>query len=459
MKLAPHTYFVDLFIALTYGLVWSIIFSFFLFSIYKKKDKGLLLFSFIINLYGGILQALIYDIFYNGGDNFEFAASASILYDIFWQDPLLYFQYFIAPFQDFIIQDEYFNKMQIFPHYWGNKSAFTTVVITSLFLISSFKMYYVTCIHIGLLDFFTSFWLYNELKKRYPKGYFIFLLGLFLFPSVWFWTAGVLKDSYTFIGLTLFIISMLKFQEFSSKLFFWFFLGFFGAFIAYYIKPYTILNALPLTGIWIALIFQKKQKNKLIKFLLGPYIIILLLGISIYITYIYSSKSPIYSLESLIETIEMKRRDLLSDYYYKGRLGSRYDIGKVTEDPITLIKKIPIALLTGYFRPFLFESRNILMFAASLETLSFLVTFLYVILKIPLKGWFQAWRTNPDFVFFMTYSIFFIYWVTLSAGNFGNLVRYRVPGITTLFIALGIIFHEIKENSTKKRVITTYKIS
>jgi len=440
--LAPHTYSVDLFLALIYGGIWSFIFAFFFFQVYREKDKYWLLLGMFFNLYGGVLQGLIYDFFYKGGDNFEFAASASILYDIFWQDPSLYWQYFIAPFQDFLVKDEYFNTMVVFPHYWGNRAAFTTVVLTSLFMIPSFKMYYITCIHIALLDYWVSLLLYIELKRRYPKGYFLLLFGLFLAPPIWFWTSGILKDSYTFIGLALYVIALFKIQKGSFlQSFYWVLLGFVGAFLAYYIKPYVILSAIPITGIWISLNILKTQTNRLIKYLLAPYVLMTLFGVAMYLTYVYSRESPLYSIDKFIGTIEMKRRDLLADYYYGERLGSRYDIGEVTEDPLTLISKIPIALVTGYFRPFLFEVRNLLMFAASLETLLYLTIFLYVLFRIPFRIWMKAWSSSPDFLFFMTYSLFFTYWVTLSSGNFGNLVRYRVPGLAFFFIGLGILFH------------------
>ena len=102
--------------------------------------------------------------------------------------------------------------------------------------------------------------------------------------------------------------------------------------------------------------------------------------------------------------------------------------------------KAPAAIVAGVFRPFLWESRNVLMLISGLETFILLILTLTLLKRLGFCCITRIIIRNPfliaAFVFLITYAFF----VGLTTANFGALVRYRMPVIVFLTLILAVIW-------------------
>ncbi|MBQ4230434.1 MAG: hypothetical protein II671_02690, partial [Salinivirgaceae bacterium] len=105
-----------------------------------------------------------------------------------------------------------------------------------------------------------------------------------------------------------------------------------------------------------------------------------------------------------------------------------------------LLAKAPAAIVAGVFRPFLWESRNVLMLISGLETFAIMLLITYLLFKFGLRRMASVIMRNPflisAFVFMITYAFF----VGLTTANFGALVRYRMPVIVFLALILAVVW-------------------
>lgn len=141
-----------------------------------------------------------------------------------------------------------------------------------------------------------------------------------------------------------------------------------------------------------------------------------------------------FSLDKIAKTATATQNDLKQEYYG----GHSFDIGTFENTPTGYVKVFPKALVAGAFRPFIWESGNVVMLLSGIENTFLLYLFILML-----------WRTNPvslfkrifkePFLFFtFLFSVFFAFSVGLTTANFGALVRFKIAYLpflaSTLFI-------------------------
>jgi len=67
-------------------------------------------------------------------------------------------------------------------------------------------------------------------------------------------------------------------------------------------------------------------------------------------------------------------------------------------------------------------------------------------------NFFKKTFTEPIVAFCLLYTIVFFAFVGVTTGNFGSLVRYKIPAIPFLISGLIIIYY--KRTDTQKNIIT-----
>ena len=98
------------------------------------------------------------------------------------------------------------------------------------------------------------------------------------------------------------------------------------------------------------------------------------------------------------------------------------------------------------FRPFIWESNNLLYLISSLESSFF--TYLVLRLFLKINHFFTIMRlifTKPIVIYCVFFSLFFFLFVGISSTNFGSLIRYKIPSTPFLLIAIFIIEFEIRQ--------------
>jgi uncharacterized MnhB-related membrane protein len=122
-----------------------------------------------------------------------------------------------------------------------------------------------------------------------------------------------------------------------------------------------------------------------------------------------------------------------------------FDIGNFDPSVSGMLSKFPQAVIAGLYRPFLWESGNLLMIFSGLENILLLLLSLYVLLRAgPLKIIKQIF-SDPFIAFCLIYTIILSLFVGLTTANFGALVRYRIPMLPFFVFAIIMIYYKHKK--------------
>ncbi|MCB9225119.1 MAG: hypothetical protein R2780_01325 [Crocinitomicaceae bacterium] len=421
----------DWVIWLTY---FTLIFVILFFYRHKKSTSEYRYFlpGVLIKVFGGVLFVLIYIYYYGFGDTFLYHNGASILVDTFWDDPGTYFQLLISDSGNLPPNLQQFA--QSIPYSRTSEEWFMVKILSPINLIS-FKSYLVVTLFTSLISFVGSwklFRVFNDIFKDKSKLSFI---AAFLIPSAFFWGSGVLKDSITLAAFNIFIFH-LYFGISQGKLGIWRLIALvICVSLIFILKSYIILAFLPSLGIILYLVFQSKIKSPVIRFASGP-VILAVIGFFFYSALIsLSETSEKYSIESL----ETQAKGFHS--WHTTTAGSAYNLGEIEYTAFGVLTKIPAGLNVTFFRPYLWESNNVVMFISALESLTLLLLLLWGIIKWRSRI-FKSISANPFLIGFLAYCIIFGFAVGFTSYNFGALMRYKIPiSSLSFFILFFLVFH------------------
>ncbi len=216
------------------------------------------------------------------------------------------------------------------------------------------------------------------------------------------------------------------------------------------LKVYILISYLPFFVLFIILKNMQGIKNRLLKYMLGP---ILILGSMYGFTLVlnsYDQELGSYAVNDLTKSIQ-HLNGAFSSMDGNETAESNFDLGVEFDGTFRgLVKLAPVAIFTTFFRPFLWESRKISSLLASLESLVLLFFTFYVIFKSGLRSFIKLVLTDPLIMYCFLFSIVFALFVGASTLNFGTLVRYKIPCLPFFTISLFLIFEKVKEKSIRK---------
>jgi len=208
-------------------------------------------------------------------------------------------------------------------------------------------------------------------------------------------------------------------------------------YFAYIVKPYIIISMIPILGLIIVQSMGARMRSNFLLYALYFLAVVPVLGLTFYILSIAAESSGKYSFDTVAQQAYLVHTDLTrNQMYYTETGGSVYDIGEFDPTIGGMLSKFPIALFTGLFRPFLWEAKKAIILLSALENTALL-----------LFTFWGLWRYGGGRVLraiighrwsrsFMIFAIFFTFMMGLTSGNFGNLVRYRVPGLFFFYIVI-----------------------
>jgi hypothetical protein len=203
------------------------------------------------------------------------------------------------------------------------------------------------------------------------------------------------------------------------------------------IKVYILLTFLPAAIIWIFISNLQYAKGLVLKLLLFPFVLAISTALGFYATVRASEDSSKYALANLGQTARITAYDIR---FHTGRdAGSGYTLGDLDGSFLSMIELAPQAVNVSLFRPYLWEVNNPLMFLSAVESLALLCFCIYVLFRANVRIW--KCLTQPNIVFALLFAIPFAFAVGVSTFNFGTLVRYKIPMLPFLMIALGLILH------------------
>lgn len=397
---------------------------------YRYYVRGL-----VAKIIGGLGLAFVYTLYYPGGDTIQYFLDSLAFQKLLFVDYKSFITVFTSKAD--VGNYYYFNSETGFPAYCRDPKAWFVVKI-ALFLVGfSFQSYLVTSVLCASLSFVGIWKLYLVFIDEFPELKKEMAISFLFVPSVFFWGSGLLKDTFTFAALGFFIwgfyFLVIKREKKISALISIALSGF----VIISIKPYILVGLMPAIIIWFILRLMKRIRGEMLKTAIVPLMLVLGIGFGYLFMVVLGEALAEYKIDTILEKAVVNQKDLKSDYHK----GNAFNIGEFEADPISILKKFPIATFSAIYRPLIVESNNLVMFLSGVENLIILIFSIRILFMLRFVGIFRMIFKNHLLAFSFFFSILFAYSVGLTTSNFGALVRYKIPCIPFFIATLYILQH------------------
>ena len=307
------------------------------------------------------------------------------------------------------------------------------IKINAILNIIGLKNYFFNSITFILMAFVGEFLIFKSLifkfKFKNPK---ILFWSLILFPSIFLWSSGILKEPLIILSFGLILNSLIvkrtKWMNVSSFII--------ASLIIFKVKFYIFICFFPAL---ISYIISEKTKFK------PPRIIFTVCAIIAVIIFAMGKMNNYYNP---LKILSQKQNDFitLSELF---DTGSAFKIIPIEPSITSLLKAIPMGAINGFFRPFPNNINNLLQLFPLIENMLLYLMVLYLLFKIL----FLKIKINQDVKNVLWNSLFFIIMLFILTGVstpvIGALVRYKVPGLLFLIIVINLMYDQFKKHPTK----------
>lgn len=385
-----------------------------------------------VKIIGAIALGFIYQFYYNGGDTFNYHTHGSRhIWEAFMDDPSNGWSLLTQSDKDQIGAYRYASKIIFFT----DPQSFAVVRLAAIFDLLTFSSYLGTAILFCALSFVGIWMLFLCFYDIAPHLIRQLAIAILFIPSVVFWGSGLLKDTITlgFLGVATYCAYSI-FIRHNVRLIY-ILLLLLSLFVLYSIKIYIVLVFLPSMIVWILMFHYRLLNSPLLKIALFPIVVVGSVVLGYYAVLKAGADNPKYSLDTLAKTAQITAYDIR---YWSGRdAGSGYTLGELDGTWESMLRLGPQAVNVSLFRPYVWESSNIFMFLAAMESLLLLCLTVYTFYIARLK-FFRSFA-NPVVMYCMMFSIMFAFSVGVSTFNFGTLMRYKIPMLPFYAVAMILI--------------------
>ena len=371
--------------------------------------------ALIFKLLSGIALGLLYLYYYNGGDTFNYFNDGVKLASLARQDPGSYISFLWSGDESYSIWTELTYKQP--------RAIFLSKV-TSLFCLLTADSYWVISLYFSFISFLCAWILAKKILILNTGSEFAGVLAFLFFPSIVFWSSGVIKESLAMAAL--FFVCVIFLQLWLKErvgLMRWPLTGF-AIWILWNLKYYYIGVFLPVaaTALLAKWIFARlKTQSLAIKIIvwssifIGPMVLI-------------SSLHPNFYPERFLDVV-------VSSYNEFHAISDDRDViyYSTMEPTLTsIMKNIPLAIFSGLYRPFITEATTIFQILSAAENFLLLVLTISVLTQIKqlIKGKHRLLTFS-----LLVYVLILCVFLALSTPNFGTLSRFRI-GFLPFFVFL-----------------------
>ncbi len=386
-------------------------------------------------VFGGLVFSLIYFYYYKGGDTISYFYSAVSMSKLAAIDPGGFFTVLFGKIET--SKRNFFNSETGYPFgyvYFDPRTFFVIRVIAPLVIVS-LNSYLITTILLASISYIGVWKCFRTAVSYYPSLMNKFAIAFLFMPSIVFWGSAILKDTFTFSATCWFIHSLDEIVFKRRKIWSNTLALFLCTMVIIIVKPYIFMVLFPAALLWIFHSRITAIKSTVVKFILVPVGGLLVLGSSAYTLTSLEDSLDKFSMDKALRTIEVSQEDLTRSEAY----GSNYfEIGKLDGTWGGVLSKFPIAVNAALFRPYIWESRSVVILLSAVENFWLLIMALGTLLKARsflLRVLFGESRV----MFFMLFALSFAFVVGVTTPNFGALVRFKIPMIPFFVASMYLI--------------------
>jgi len=411
---------------------------------YKYFAPGIL-----AKMLGGVCLCLIYTLYYGGGDTNAYHDASVCMNKLFFRNNACFWRltFGALPYLEY----SNFDASTGFPDYWRDVQSWQVIRWTCFFEFLGFRCYILTTIVLAAFTYFGIWRLYKVFMYYFPELDRQIAIAILFVPSVLFWGSGILKDTYTLSAAGLLTYCFHQVFILKKNRARGIFMAILASSLILKIKPYIFLGLVPGALLWISSQRIKDIKSPMVKILIAPVIF----GFSIVLAsvgfgQIKGDLGQYSSVDNILQKATATQKDLKQDY----NKGNSFDIGEFDASISGIIKKLPVAIFAGLYRPTLLDVRNIVMLLAALENSVMLFILIRTVYRSGIRHFYSMVAGEPIVFFSLIFSAFFAFSVGLTTSNFGSLVRYKIPAVPFYFAAMLIIQDKEKKTENKFKTST-----
>lgn len=368
--------------------------------------------ALLIKLGSGIVLGLIYSSYYVDSDTFSFFQESIRLADIGRADWVEYFRYL------WVEKDQAFS---------GENRTLFFVKLVSLFSIITGNKYWIISLYFSFFSFAAAWWLVKRISLNFPAFATSAVVALLFFPSCVFWSAGIIKESVAMTvlyGMTvLFLIvwqnhKITWLQLATAVVCVW---------ILWSLKYYYAAVFLPvaLSALLTRWFVQNRMRLSAVSAYREFVLLVVLLMVFIFVvTFVHPNFYPQRIFEVVVENYEA--------FDEKSDPDKMVHFNNLKPEIGSMLLHAPWALISGLFRPFIWEASNVFQLVVSLENL-----LLIFLTALAFRNVTKLTASPDRLLLFsiLVYCAMLCVFLTLSAPNFGTYARYRV-GFFPYFVML-----------------------
>lgn len=399
----------------------------------KEQEHQFYLLNFYFKIFFVIAFSGVYAIMYNGGDTFAYYRGSETLNNLFFHNPLNYFDE-ISQGKEIYYGN--FNAQTGYPPGWiyrEDESYFVSKII-SLLMFVSFKSYWAMSFILAFVMANVNYKLYRYVAELnfLPKK--LAALALLFVPSVSFWCTGISKDTIVLIAILMGLVATFKIVHKKAGI-----LSIEGLFLILSSFLLIEIRAFLLLAMLVPLFFaisthwiNQLGDKPVLKMGLRLFILLMGMGgLSLYI--LNSSNFGSLAPEKILQEAATIQRDFSQNSTYST---DRYQLNINNYSLLGMLKVAPEAIIAGIYRPFAWDSRNVALAINILEGVVLLILTLVFFFKHHLKQRIQFIRSNEILVFSFFYVLIMAFMTGFSSSLYGVLVRLRAPLLPFAFLLL-----------------------
>lgn len=368
-----------------------------------------------------------------GGDTLAYWEGAVNLNHLFWESPFNYFEELITTPSASTITDR-FNVETGYPPSWIYKEpeSFFVCKIVSIFTFFSLNSYIALTFLVSTFSIFTS-WKFYELVKdfKFCPNWVLIFASLFI-PTVAFWCTGISKDTFVLGALLLFLYHLFSLilikTHFNAKRLF---ILFVSLFILYHLRSFMIIALLaPLFVAGGVRLIKSVSENNVLVFSVKVILYSTVILIVLTFTGILSDNSM--QENQYLNEVAVIQQDFSQNKLYTG---DKYDLGITDYTATGMILASPMAIITAFFRPFIWEANSAFLLISGIESLLLMyLTFRFFFISGNIMRHINFIRSQEFLVFSIIFVLILGFFVGFTSGLYNVLVRFKAPLMVFLFI-------------------------
>jgi hypothetical protein len=381
----------------------------------RQQDcRALYWIALLLKVVAGIALGLIYTYYYSNSDSLAYFEDGAKLSKLAREDFSNYIRFFSEGGESY----SFWSRLN-----FREPRALFLTKITSVLCLLTGDNYWLISSYYSFIGFLAAWHLVNVMSRLDPKLSGPSIIAFLLFPSVVFWTSGLIKETLA-IAAMYFIVSLFIKIWINQRILLWQWLLLpIACWLLWNLKYYYMATLLPVlaTAVVFRLFIFPNYRIKSIFYSLLLWMIVFMIPL-----FVASFVHPNFYPERFLSVI-------VSNHAAFIELSSPEDVVHFNALEPTLsaiVLNSPKAFFAALFRPLPWEADVIFKRFMAVENVVLLLLTIMAIVRFK-----EAIRSRHRFLVFsvMVYVGLLAVFLALSAPNLGTLVRYRV-GFLPFFV-------------------------